>query len=265
MHSASGRTLLLSQSETGVELLGRTLFTGSREKLWHAIDALIATAEPQLIVTMNVDQVLNLRRDATFEAAYMASAIRTIDGEPIRRLANKIGTEAAERQTGADMLVDSPFFASAKGRTIAVVGGSDEALTTAVQNLRKSSGYERIYGVPFPRITSVGDQRTEEVIRQIQSVTADVVFICLGGPKQEQWFYHWRDRLPPAVYIGAGAAVDFVAGQKKRAPQWVQRAGLEWAYRVAQEPSRLAARYFVEGPKILPLFLTSLYSRGVHQ
>jgi glycosyltransferase involved in cell wall biosynthesis len=95
-------------------------------------------------------------------------------------------------------------------------------------------------------------------VARLRSLRPDIVFLCLGFPLQEAWWAHWRDRLPAAVYVGAGAAVDFAAGVRSRAPRAVQRLGMEWCWRLAQEPRRLAHRYLVRGPRFLVVAARSL-------
>ena len=99
------------------------------------------------------------------------------------------------------------------------------------------------------------------MIAQLRDVAPDIVFVCLGAPKQELWYLQWRDQLPPAVYIGAGAAVDFAADRVRRAPKLVQRIGAEWVWRLAQEPRRLAGRYLGKGPAFLFVIGRSLARR----
>lgn len=108
------------------------------------------------------------------------------------------------------------------------------------------------------RLSDVDDPASLEVVEALASLEPDLVFVCLGSPKQDVWVSRWRAKLPPAVYIGAGAAVDFVAGTKRRAPRALQRLGLEWAFRLAQEPRRLARRYLVRGPAFAMVAVRSL-------
>jgi N-acetylglucosaminyldiphosphoundecaprenol N-acetyl-beta-D-mannosaminyltransferase len=100
------------------------------------------------------------------------------------------------------------------------------------------------------------------VVEGIKNFAPDIVFLCLGAPKQESWFMEWRDLLPDGVYIGAGAAVDFAAGVSTRAPAQLQRLGMEWVWRLAQEPKRLAKRYLIKGPRFLVIAARSIANRG---
>ncbi|MDN5573728.1 MAG: WecB/TagA/CpsF family glycosyltransferase, partial [Micrococcales bacterium] len=85
-----------------------------------------------------------------------------------------------------------------------------------------------------------------------------LVYLCLGSPKQEAWFEHWRRELPAAVYVGAGAAVDFAAGARRRAPRALQMIGGEWTWRLVQEPRRMAGRYLGRGPRFLGVIARSV-------
>jgi len=104
------------------------------------------------------------------------------------------------------------------------------------------------YSPPFRPLT---EEEKVEVDRRIQAVAPDVVWVGLGGPKQERWMYEHRPRLTVPVLAGVGAAFDFVAGTVKEAPPWIQENGLEWFFRLVQEPRRLWRRYLVIGSKFV--------------
>ncbi len=104
---------------------------------------------------------------------------------------------------------------------------------------------------------------TPDVNKTLRDRAAEVTFICLGSPKQELWFLENRHELPPGIYVGAGAAIDFAGGAKKRAPVLAQRIGMEWVWRLAQEPRRLARRYLVDGPKFIFVVVRSVVRRRV--
>jgi len=162
-----------------------------------------------------------------------------------------------ERHTGADLLPLVAAQARRLGWRIAVTGGEEHIARIAAETLRRRFDAD-VVAVPFPRITSVEDDGSRKVVDELVQLKPDLVFVCLGSPKQDVWVSHWRSELPPALYVGAGAAVDFVAGTKKRAPATIQRLGAEWIYRLVQEPRRLARRYLIRGPRFVYIALRSL-------
>lgn len=130
-------------------------------------------------------------------------------------------------------------------------------VTAAAERLGRAYPGPEIAAVPMPMLSDAADPASQDAIASLVAFKPDVVFVCLGAPKQERWFRVWRDKLPGGVYIGAGAAVDFAAGTKRRAPRVVQEMGLEWVWRVFQEFGRLAPRYFVKGPSFVRIAIQS--------
>lgn len=242
----------------GFRLNEMPIFTDTMDRLVQRVAILSTGSQPTLVVTPNVDQVLILEDSVQFVDAFRQASVRTIDGMPLKWMARLLGLRDVHRNTGADLLpavCGSPLFA---GKTIVITGGSDEVLAVAATRLSLANPQTSVVGIPFPYLDGIDDPRSLETIRGITNAQPDVVFLCLGAPKQESWFMEWRDRLPAAVYVGAGAAVDFAAGNVKRAPYWMQVIGLEWFYRLLDDPARLAGRYLVRGPRILPIFVRSL-------
>jgi N-acetylglucosaminyldiphosphoundecaprenol N-acetyl-beta-D-mannosaminyltransferase len=255
--SEQARTVLLVEPSGRAALAGSVLFSGDREDLLQAIGELVDSRGVHAIMTPNVDQVIVLPTERPMADAYRDAALRIADGSPLVLLGRLLGAHDLHRLTGADLLVDVARVAPQHGWRVAVAGGGAGVAQTAAVRLRERFGTDAV-AVDFPRMSSVDDPRSAEVIADLTAAAPDVVFICLGAPKQDVWIHRWRDALPPAVYVGAGAAVDFVAGTKRRAPLPVQRLGFEWAFRLAQEPRRLAYRYLVRGPRFIPIVLRSL-------
>jgi len=243
--------------EGTVTLAGQELFLGGADDLVAAIDGLLPAREVHTIITPNVDQTLNLRTDPALATAYDEASIRITDGFPLVVLGHRLGAHRLERLTGADLLPLAAQIAAERGWRIALTGGGPGVAAHAAAVLRDRVDAD-IVAVDFPRITSVDDPESLSVVEVLTELEPDLVFVCLGSPKQDVWVSRWRAKLPPAVYIGAGAAVDFVAGTKKRAPVILQRLGLEWFYRLAQEPRRLARRYLVRGPAFALIGVRSL-------
>src|SRR5690606_35793400 len=232
-------------------------FLGGAGELIDAIEALLPAREVHTVITPNVDQTLTLRTDDALGLAYDEATIRITDGFPLVVLGHRLGAHRLERLTGADLLPLAAQVAAERGWRIALTGGGPGVAAHAAAVLRDSTDAD-VVAVDFPRVSDVDDHASLEVVEALASIEPDLVFVCLGSPKQDVWVSRWRAKLPPAVYIGAGAAVDFVAGTKRRAPRALQRLGLEWAFRLAQEPRRLARRYLVRGPAFAMVAVRSL-------
>jgi len=240
-----------------LRLGGQEIFLGGVDELVAAIDGLLPAREVHSVITPNVDQWLNLRSDEALGAAFDEASIRITDGFPLVVLGHRLGAHRLQRLTGADLLPLTAAVSAERGWRIAVTGGGPGVAAHAAAVLRDRVDAD-IVAVDFPRISSVDDPESLSVVEALTELEPDLVFVCLGSPKQDVWVSRWRAKLPPAVYIGAGAAVDFVAGTKKRAPVALQRLGLEWSYRLAQEPRRLARRYLVRGPAFAVVAVRSL-------
>ncbi|WP_371832536.1 WecB/TagA/CpsF family glycosyltransferase [Rhodococcoides fascians] len=209
-------------------------------------------------MTLNVDQVLLLRRDSLLAVAYEQASVRTIDGTPLLWLAKLVGSRRATRNTGADLIYSVSEHSAGAGWRVGVAGGRAGAAMRAAENLSQAYPNSQILGIEFPEIAGPADNASVHFIDHLCSLNIDVLFLCLGCPKQETWFHHWRNALPPGVYVGAGAAVDFASGSVARAPQLVQRIGLEWLWRLCQDPKRLARRYLIRGPRFLGVVVNSI-------
>jgi N-acetylglucosaminyldiphosphoundecaprenol N-acetyl-beta-D-mannosaminyltransferase len=250
--------VILERRGDQVLLAGRPLFTGSEDELVERLGELVASRRVSLVMTPNVDQTLDLSSSLSLRDAFDNADLRTVDGMPLVLLARLLGARGAKRNTGADLLPVLASKSSARRWRIVVTGSSDGASTAAIYRLQERFPGAMISAIGFPRISDVGDIASEAVITQLRRIAPDFVFVCLGAPKQEAWVRRWRDELPPAVYIGAGAAVDFAAGEVSRAPRIVQALSMEWAWRLVREPRRLFRRYLVKGPRFIEVIISSL-------
>lgn len=235
------------------------LYVGSETGLLDDIEQLVADQVPRLVVTANVDQIVCLRKSLSLRDAYQEASIRSIDGAPLVRLARFMGMKSPKRNTGADLLPRIVERLQGKNATVAIVGGREEASTEAVRQLRETFPSTRVRAVSFPFVSDVLDTSTHRVIEELRTLGPAVVFLCLGSPKQEAWYLAWKDVLPPAVYVGAGAAVDFAANKRRRAPLIVQRMGGEWMWRLFQEPRRMWKRYLWDSRYFFSIAFKSLW------
>lgn len=241
-------------------LAGKRLYQGDLDDLLDHLGSLLPAQRAHALITPNVDQAITLREDAELRRAFDHADILIADGAPLVLLAHRLGARRLHRLTGADLLPAAAARAAAAGWRIGLTGGRSDITVKAADNLRKTYGAD-VVAVPFPVISGPHDPAGREVVDALHAAHADVVFVCLGSPKQDVWVDSWREQLPPGIYIGAGAAVDFAAGVRSRAPRLVQAVGAEWLYRLAQEPRRLARRYMVRGPLFLIIALKSVAHR----
>lgn len=234
--------------EDGLSIANSPVFDGTMEDIVTLLnEEARTTCEPQLVVTLNVDQIMTLCEDDEFRNLTAAARYRLADGMPLVWLGKLLGARV-HRITGADLLPAMCDLSARTGLRIGIGGGAQGVAERAVSNLKTSVPGANIVAIPFPRSTGTGTLDREgraESVNAIRNNSVQMMFICLGSPKQEKWFLSAHSDLPPAVYIGAGAAVDFAAGAVRRAPRPLQLFGLEWLWRLSQEPRRMAKRYLV--------------------
>jgi N-acetylglucosaminyldiphosphoundecaprenol N-acetyl-beta-D-mannosaminyltransferase len=230
---------------------GAECFVGDEDALLAEIATLIRRGEPQLVMTPNVDMINRASMDAQFRVQLRAASLRLIDGAPLEFLFRRMGARSARRHTGADLLPQIAIAARVREWRVLIAGGAPGVAKLAAQRLNALAGRDVVSYIDFPMLDGVDDAASLDVINEMVRSRPNIVFLCLGSPKQEAWYFQWKHRLPAAVYVGAGAAVDFASGTTLRAPRAIGRMGLEWVWRLALEPRRLAKRYLVHGPRFL--------------
>ena len=175
------------------------------------------------------------------------------DGQPVRWALQWLhGVDLSDRVCGPDLMDDVCRLAAAEGLPIFLYGSTTDTLTTLERSLRERHPGLTIAGSRASRFRSATAAEQEQDVQEILSSGARVVFAGLGCPRQEIWTYEMRLRLSLPV-LAVGAAFDFHAGNARRAPDWMQKRGLEWLYRLVQEPSRLWRRYLFLNPGYLAL------------
>lgn len=227
-----------------------------RVDLEGAVEAVLALADRpgvHTVVTVNVDQALNAHDDHEVGAAFRSAAMRLADGFPVVLLSRMVGQPLPGRVTGADLLPAVCARAARSGHRIAIVGGAPGVPEEAARRLTAAhEGLDVVAALSPPLGFDLDAVEDARVVQALVDARPDVVFVCLGSPKQELYTARRRDRLPSAVYLGVGAAVDFAAGHVPRAPQLAQRSGMEWLWRLAHD-RRLAHRYLVRDPRFVAL------------
>jgi N-acetylglucosaminyldiphosphoundecaprenol N-acetyl-beta-D-mannosaminyltransferase len=219
----------------------------TEEEVVEAIMAELAAGRGGHVVTLNTDIARQLR-DPAIAAVARSARLVVADGAPLLWASLLQGTPVPERVTGADLIWSICGGAERDGRTVFLLGGPPGTASRAADVLAgRFPGLAGIstYCPPF------GFERDpEEMQRLTDAVSAarpDLVFVGLGFPKQDVLAAQLRRTMPDAWFVGCGAAIAFVSGDLGRAPLWLQRTGLEWAYRLVHDPRRLTRRYLVHG------------------
>ena len=219
-----------------------------------AIEQMIAEGGKHYIVAINVDVVMKIENDSKLKKVVDEADMVVVDGQPLVWIAKHHGNPVKARISGSDLVPLLMETAAEKGYTVFIIGGKDGIAEQAKKNLEQKHAGIKIVGTYAPPL---GFEKNEtELININEMITAvhpDLLIACFGCPKQEKWIYDNYQKYDAKVSICAGATVDFLAGNVKRAPRWMSEHGLEWFYRFTQEPKRMFKRYFVDDVKILGL------------
>jgi N-acetylglucosaminyldiphosphoundecaprenol N-acetyl-beta-D-mannosaminyltransferase len=179
------------------------------------------------------------------------------DGMPLVWALRALGKSNARRVYGPDTTVAMLAAAEKAGVPVGFYGGSQTVLDTLVAAVRGRRPNLNIVFQESPPFRALTPEEDAAVVDRIVSSGACLLFVGLGCPKQENWVMEHRGRVP-AVMFAVGAAFDFLAGSKLQAPRWMMRCGLEWVFRLATEPRRLAKRYIKHNPRFVFMFLRQL-------
>ena len=189
------------------------------------------------------------------------------DGQPLVWAMNALGHDLSSRVYGPDLMARYCERAALTGARMFLYGGRNQgALVQLALNLRTRYPGLNIVGGYAPPFRALTGEEEDFVLDEINRSQADVVWVGIGVPKQEKWMAAMRGRLQAPVLVGVGAAFDFHAGLVSQAPRWMQSMGLEWAYRLLQEPGRLWRRYLRYNPRFVAGFLRQwLAHRRTHR
>lgn len=198
------------------------------------------------ITTLNVDSLRMATRDEDLARMFRSTSTVVADGMPLIWSSRLAGEPLPQRVTGSSLILSLSAAAADDGRSVYLLGGSPGVAEVAARRLEERFPEVRIAGMASP---PMGFDQTEagvlEVAEKLCAADPDVVFVGLGAPRQERVIAHLHVAHSRAWYLGCGAAIAMTAGQFPRAPRFLQDAGLEWAFRLALEPRRLAGRYLL--------------------
>jgi N-acetylglucosaminyldiphosphoundecaprenol N-acetyl-beta-D-mannosaminyltransferase len=214
-----------------------------------AIDAIVELCRAGAggtVLTPNVDHVCLAEANDDLKAAYDVASLSLLDGKPLQWLAAAMRRPVPEKVSGSDLLEPLCERAAQEGLSCFFLGGVDGVAATAAARLQERHPRLVVAGTHSPPFGFERDVDAERaVVEKIQQARPHLVFVALGAPKQELWMTKQRAALAPAVTLGVGASLDFLAGVVRRAPRWMSDVGLEWAFRLGQEPRRMYERYLV--------------------
>lgn len=225
-----------------------------------AIGSLVARGDGGYVCFSTVHMVMESYNDPDFGAKVNAANLIVPDGMPLVWMQRRQGRNEAQRIRANDLMIALCEYAAKNTLTVGFYGGKQEVIDAIKVRAEKDLQDLRIvyaYSPPFRPLT---DDEDAEIVNDINAASPDILFMGLGCPKQENWMSAHRNRLK-AVMLGVGASFDFYAGNVRECPDWIGRLGLEWLFRLTQEPKRLWRRYLILNPRFMYLAAMQLLKR----
>jgi N-acetylglucosaminyldiphosphoundecaprenol N-acetyl-beta-D-mannosaminyltransferase len=244
-----------------VNVLGVGISAVNIEMALARIEGWIARREKQYVCFATVHGVVECQRDPSLRGVFNASGLTTPDGMPLVWSSWLHGSRHVRRVYGPDLMLALCERSVSRGYRHYLYGGAPGVADRLSARLRQRFPGLRIVGTFTPPFRPMTGDEDAEIVRVINRARPDIVWVGLGSPKQDHWIAAHVGRLVAPVLIGVGAAFDFHAGRKKQAPRWIRQAGLEWLFRLGQEPRRLWRRYVIGNPHFVALVL--LQAAGV--
>ena len=227
-----------------------------------AMDAMIESGNRGYVCAVAVHALTVGLDDPVMAEALQGATLVLPDGMPVVWAANMLGAGLADRVYGPELMLRYSDHCAERGHRIWLYGGRDQgSLVQLALNLRRRHPGINIVGGYSPPFRPMTEEEEDALVDQINDARPDVLWVGIGVPKQEKWMARMRDRLDVPVMCAVGAAFDFHAGRISQAPSWMQQRGLEWIYRIAQEPRRLLPRYLYFNPRFVLAFARQYLTR----
>ena len=203
-------------------------------------EELIAAGGPAQHVAINAAKLVAMQRDEELREIVSDCELVSADGQAVVWASRLLGDPLPARVAGIDLMHELLGLSERKGYRVFILGARQEVLEQAV-----ASAYDMYPGLQLAgaRDGYFDDDEAEDVADEIRAADADILFVAMPSPKKEYWLARYSAQIDVPFVMGVGGSVDVLAGQTRRAPRWLQRAGLEWFYRLVQEPRRMFGRY----------------------
>lgn len=222
-----------------------------------AVERLVEARRGGFVFTPNIDHIVTVEDHAEFAAAYLRADLSLADGTPVVWASRLFDTPLPERVSGSDLVGPLLERAGQKKWRVAFLGAGPGVAQKAAEVARATWGTD-VVSTEAPMVNLEDTAQLDGIAARLASARADLVLMAFGAPKQELLISRIFERVRPAVLLGIGASLDFIAGTVKRAPPIFRQTGFEWLYRLGQEPRRLWRRYLVNDPRFALILLRSL-------
>lgn len=217
-------------------------------------EKLIQEPGSSYIVTPNLDHIVMLDTDKEFDEIYSNADLILADGMPLIWISKLLKKPIKEKISGSDFFPHMCNMCAEKGYSIFILGAAEGVADKAAKNLFDRYKGLKIAGTYSPPFGFEKDEKElDKISRIIKATSPDVLAVSLGSPKGEKFLYKHLAEYGVSLGISIGATIDFEAGNVKRAPKWMSDIGLEWLFRITQDPKRLIKRYWNDAVKIIPI------------
>jgi N-acetylglucosaminyldiphosphoundecaprenol N-acetyl-beta-D-mannosaminyltransferase len=249
-----------------VHLLGLDIDNFTMDETLSAIGEIMERREFAYAVTPNVDHTVKFRKSQGFRDLYAKATLVVADGVPLVWASSLLGTPLKQRINGTDLFERSCEYAAQRGYSIFLLGGSPGAAEAAASKLSLRHPDLKIAGWDCPAYGFYKSPEQNEAVQKIiRDSGAEILFVGLGAPQQEQWMCDYGPGTGAHFAIGVGVSFSFVGGLIPRAPLWMQRSSLEWLWRLGKEPRRLWRRYLLEDLPFFGMLLRAMLKRSTQR
>lgn len=229
------------------------------------IGAFLTSGSPHQIVTVNLDFLSLAQREVQFRETINQADLVVADGMPLVWVSRLKGEPLAERITGVELVDQSCRMAARLEQGVFLLGAAPGVANAAGRNLAARYPGLRVVGTHSPAFDQRDPDQDERIVDMIQAARPDLLLVALGAPRQDLWIRAHLERINVRVAMGIGCVLDLLAGRVSRAPRWMQQSGLEWSYRLLQEPHRLWRRYILDDVPMLGRLVLDSVREGVER
>jgi N-acetylglucosaminyldiphosphoundecaprenol N-acetyl-beta-D-mannosaminyltransferase len=240
------------------EVLGCPIDRLNMEQTLERIDHLIASRGFAQHVAINAAKVVAMRSDADLRQIIHRCEVISADGQSVVWASRLLGDPLPSRVAGVDLMQRLLGMAEERGYGVYILGAKPDVLKRACQRIGERHPHLRLVGARDGYFSAAEDA---EVGREIKAAKPDILFVAISSPRKEYWVGRYGRDIDVPFVMGVGGSVDVIAGLTRRAPRIVQRLGIEWLYRLLQEPRRLWRRYLVTNSRFLSLLAREVASR----
>ncbi len=238
-----GQITSFNSGRAPIAILGVPFDNVTTAETLECIGQMIDSGKPHYLATANVDFIVQASEDVELRRILFDAHLVLADGMPIVWASKLLGNPLPERVTGSDMIPQLLAMAEEKGWKVFFLGGTDQSVAAAAEKTLTKHPRLQLVGAYSPPFKPLLEMDHQDILRRLQAAKPDVVLVAFGCPKQEKWInMNYRAAGVP-ICVGVGATIDFLAGTVVRAPVWMRKTGLEWIFRLLQEPKRLLKRY----------------------